>query len=94
MLTSQCVHTSPRASQGLHSITDNLPRQHEGTSDKLHVRPAGVNDHHSGGRRMNGADKPLGYLTLFESCVSTMKTGRSEQEVQETHTHAAVWIYG
>lgn len=93
MLTSQCVHTSPRASQGLHFITDNLPRQHEGTSDKLHVRPAGVNDHHSGGRRMNGADKPLGYLTLFESCVSTMKTGRSEQEVQETHACSSVDIW-
>lgn len=31
----------------------------EGRSDQLHVRPTSVNDRHSGGRPMNGADKLL-----------------------------------
>lgn len=101
MLTSQCVNSLQGASRGLHFITENLPRQHsdsdlswrtEGRLDQLHVRATGVNDQHSGGRQMNGADKPLAHLTLFESCVSTIQAWRSEQWVQETRTHAAVWI--
>ncbi len=88
MLTSGCVNRLPGASQGLHFITDNLQGQHsdsdlswrtEGRSDRLHVRPTGVNDRHSGGRWMNSADKLLAHLTLFESCVSTVKTARPEQ---------------
>lgn len=56
-------------------------RRTQWRSDQLHVRQTGVNDRHSGGRRMNGADKLLACLTLFESCVSTIKTGRVEQWV-------------
>lgn len=85
---SECVNRLPSVSKGLQFITENPPRQHsdsdlswrtEGPSDQLHVRATGVNDRHSGGRWMNGADKLLAHQTLFESCISTRKTGRSEQ---------------
>lgn len=64
----------------------------DGWSDQLHVRPTGMNDRHSGERWMNGADKLLAHLILFESPNFTVKTRRSEEWVQETHTYSSTDI--